>query len=631
MTRRSLDCSSLALAGVALFTLAVGATAEPCADRDPLRRAYFGDTHVHTGWSLDAYTRFGAIASPDEAYAFARGKVIALPPFDETGASTRQLQLDRPLDFAAVTDHAENLDQVRICSNPDYPGHEALSCKMNDALSFLTAPLLGRLSRWTGWDGVHHCGADGSRCVQAKLDAWHDTIASAARHTAPCEFTAFTAYEWSGGLEGAMLHRNVLFATDAVLPIPIGSREAARIEDLWQALDDFCLEVEGCAAITIPHNSNMSRGGTFGPVMTNGSPLTLEVAMQRRRYERLAEIYQHKGSSECFYEPLSSEDELCAFEFLPYSTSIDKYMKDYFPDRVEPPVKDGRYLREGLLEGLRQATKIGANPYVPGFIASTDTHIAAPGAVDEKTYAGHHGAQDLSEDGTTVDRLEQGPGGLAVVYAEENTRAALFAGMQRREAYGTSGTRIGLRFFGGHELPPDLCERTDLVAQGYAQGVPMGGKLPVQREAGSAPAFTVAASRDHAGGAPLERLQIVKGWLDADGIAHERVFDVAGKSTNGAGVDLSDCSLTGAGNDQLCAVWRDPDFDPAESAFYYARALENPSCRWNTWSCIAAGVDCAVGAPDSLAHCCDDSIPKTVQERAWSSPIWYTGQADDGN
>lgn len=611
-----------------LALTAAAAGAAPCDDRDPLRRAYFGDTHVHTGWSLDAYSRFGAIATPDGAYRFARGAPIALPPFDVNGASERRLQLERPLDFAAVTDHAENLEQVRICSSAARQDDRPFSCRLGDALSQVAGPALGAFARWTGWDSLHHCGADGGRCAQARLDVWRDTVASAARHTAPCEFTAFSAWEWSGGVGGAMLHRNVLFSSDAVPPLPIGRKEAPQVEDLWRALDQQCLDDKGCRVITIPHNSNMSRGGTFGRTLTDGSPLTAAVAQQRRRYERLAEIYQHKGSSECFFDPLASEDELCAFEFLPYSTTLDKYVKNIFPSRVEAPQNDGRYLREGLLEGLRQAQVLGTNPYVPGFIASTDTHIAAPGAVEERTYAGHHGAQDLSADGATVDRLEQGPGGLAVVYAEENTRAALFAGMQRREAYGTSGTRIGLRVFAGDDLPPDLCERSDLVAQGYALGVPMGGDLGARHSDGGAPAVVVAATRDAQGGAPLQRLQVVKGWLDDAGAAHERVIDVAG-GDNGAGVDIATCTRTGEGAARICAHWRDPDFDPAQPAFYYARAVENPGCRWNTWACVDHGVDCASEVPESLAHCCDDDVPKTVQERAWSSPIWYT-VPDDG-
>ncbi len=615
--------------GLALLGLATAASAAPCADHEPLRRAYFGDTHVHTGWSLDAYSRFGAVASPDDAYDFARGAPIALPPFDSNGGSARSLRLDRPLDFAAVTDHAENLEQVRICSGQADGGSAGLSCGLGDAMSLVAGPALARLARWTGWDSLHHCGADGSRCAAARSDVWRDTVASAARHTSPCEFTAFSAYEWSGGQGGAMLHRNVLFSSDAVLPLPAGSRAAPQVEDLWRLLDKQCVAAAGCSAITIPHNSNMSRGGTFGRTMTDGSPLTREVAEQRRRYERFAEIYQHKGSSECFFDPLASEDELCAFEFLPYSTSIDKYMGKYFPSRVEAPQKDGRYLREGLLEGLRQSVDLGVNPYVPGFIASTDTHIAAPGAVQEKTYAGHHGAQDLSEDGATVDRLEQGPGGLAVVYAEENTRAALFAGMQRREAYGTSGTRIGLRFFGGTQLPPGLCDNPDMVAQGYAHGVPMGGDIARENGDAGSPTFVVAATRDADGGAPLQRLQIVKGWLDGNGDTHEKVVDVAGDKDNGAGVDPATCALAGDGAARLCAQWRDPDFDPRAPAFYYARAVENPSCRWNTWACVSHAVDCAADVPESLAHCCDASVPKTVQERAWSSPIWYAGARHD--
>jgi len=290
------------------------------------------------------------------------------------------------------------------------------------------------------------------------------------------------------------------------------------------------------------------------------------------------------------------------------------------------------FVRWALSEGLRQQRDLGANGLKYGIIASTDTHIAAPGltAEDEK-HPGHGG---FGKGGGAVtptdfaDDIEFGPGGLAVVWAEENTRDSIFEAMLRRETYGTSGTRPIVRFFGGWDYPEDLCGKSDRVAAGYAGGVPMGGDLPRRPEGARAPGFVVNAVRDpgskQVAGLPLQRVQIVKGWLEGD-THREAIYEVAG-GDNGASVDLATCEPRGAGADQLCGVWRDPDFDPAQPAWYYARVFENPSCRWSQFTCNAAGVDCSDPAtvPDGLAVCCSESHKGEIQERAWTSPIWYT-------
>jgi hypothetical protein len=255
----------------------------------------------------------------------------------------------------------------------------------------------------------------------------------------------------------------------------------------------------------------------------------------------------------------------------------------------------------------------------------------APGLVAEDAFVGHAAGTVTArlEIPRMPDRLDFNPGGLAVLWAEENSRDALFEAMRRREAYGTSGPRITARFFGGFDLPADLCAAPDFAARGYASGVPMGGDLSAAPDPSSALHFAVWALRDpgvpeHPGTA-LQRVQIVKGWV-ADGAAHEKVFEVAGDPSNGASVDAGSCAPTGSGFEDLCAVWRDPEFDPALPAVYYARVVENPSCRWNAWVCLAEQVDCSAPAsvPDELASCCDPEVPRTIQERAWTSPIWYT-------
>ena len=281
---------------------------------------------------------------------------------------------------------------------------------------------------------------------------------------------------------------------------------------------------------------------------------------------------------------------------------------------------------------------MGVNPFEFGFIASTDTHMAIPGSVAESAdYPGHGGAGKPPGEGIPTglqDSIDFNPGGLAVLWAEENSRESLYAAMKRKETYGTSGPRIVLRFFGGWQLPESLCQTQDVATAGYTMGVPMGSALPnpipLPKES-QQPGFVVSALADPgttaSPGVPLQRIQIIKGWLGADG-RQEVVYDVAGNPNNGSDVDLETCEPRGSGSAMLCTVWQDPDFDPEAEAFYYARVLENPSCRWSHRACLAAGVRC--DEPESIAEgyeaCCSETIPKVVQERAWSSPIWYRAQ-----
>ncbi len=602
---------------------------EPCAAHDPLRAPYFGDTHVHTGYSQDASTQ-GTRTTPRDAYRFARGNALAIQPWRADGSSLRSVQLDRPLDFAVVTDHAEQIGEVHICKTPGAPGHDSLVCMLYRGWP-RAAFFVMNSAYSSGGERFDFCGEHGAGCLEAAQYVWRDTQAAAEEaydRSAACRFTSFVGYEWTSGVDnGKNLHRNVIFRNERVPSLPISTMETGpNAAQLWEQLERECVKgTPGCEVLTIPHNSNLDGGLMFQSARALGAEIDASEAKIRARWEPLVEVMQHKGDSECLLGG-DTTDEACGFEKLPYDNFGGRYMSF----RREPPAR-GQYAREALKRGLASDAKLGANPFRFGLIASTDTHLGTPGLANEAAFPGHGGAG--AADAAVLpaglpDAVEFGPGGLAVLWAEQNSRDALFAAMQRREAYGTSGTRPVVRFFGGFALPDDLCSVPALVAQGYAHGVPMGGELQATR-ASAAPRFVVLATKDPGSrlepGSDLERVQIVKGWLDAAGATHERVLDVAG-GPNGASVDTQTCRTRGRGHARLCSVWRDPEFDASERAFYYARVLENPSCRWSQRVCIAKRVDCArpetVG--EGLEGCCAPEHRPTIQERAWTSPIWVS-------
>jgi len=606
---------------------------EPCSSYAPEKRPFFGDTHIHTTLSFDANAQ-DTRNTPREAYGFARGNRMGIQPYNESGEPQRFIQLERPLDFVALSDHSELLGEVRVCSDPNQPHYSSLVCiahRNSRSLSMLlfAARGLQLKSRW----GM--CGDDGQDCRDIATDVWQevrDAAEEAYDRSSACEFTTFIGYEWTAGVgQGENLHRNVVFRNEKVPDYAPSWIDTPSAYHLWERLESECIEGgSGCDVLTIPHNSNISGGWMFGTAKIESAQgdkpaVDGEEAARRQRYEPLIEITQHKGASECDVVAGWSNDEFCDFETLPYD-SFGGGSGAWYSNTKLPEANN--FVRWALLEGLVQEQTLGVNGLKYGIIGSTDTHIAAPGLTDENAvHPGHGGfGKGGGADSPTdfADNIEFNPGGLAVVWAEENTRDSIFSGMQSRETYGTSGTRPIVRFFGGWDYPEDLCDRADLVAQGYANGVPMGSDLEAPPEGTVAPRFVVSALKDAGPNAmPLQRVQIIKGWTE-NGEHRERVFEVAG-GDNGASVDLETCEPQGTGAANLCSVWADPDFDASAPAFYYARVLENPSCRWSQYTCNAAGVDCGdpETVPEGLAACCAESHKPSIQERAWTSPIWY--------
>ena len=594
------------------------------AERTPgysaTKNVYFGDLHIHTKNSFDAYI-FNVRTTPDDVYRFASGKSLTHP-------SGFEMTLAGPaLDFVAATDHGAYMGVLPAMDNPDSPlsKHE-LSSKM-----FGTTDPLAIIRNFQTIGSSVRTGVpiDGIYDRDLVDRTWQGAVAAADKYYKPGELTTFAAYEYTavttragseGTFAGGNLHRNVVFE-DAAPDRLFSVLESKNPEDLWDWMDDE--RAQGRDAIAIPHNSNVSDGLMFDMVTYDGNSIDADYTTQRLRNEPIVEMTQVKGTSET-HPALSPNDEFANFEL--YELLLGSPIKSKI---------NGGYIREALARGLALEDATGTNPYAFGLIGSSDSHVAG-GAFDEEDYWSKVGIVD----GTAADRGSVPPGGAktwegverdpnaenwftkwsaagyAAVWAEENTRESIFSGMRQKETYATSGPRIRLRFFGG-DMTADMLDAPDMVAQGYSAGVPMGGNLNTE----TAPTFMAWAARDPRG-APLDRLQIVKAWHTEDG-AQEAVYDMAcsdgaapDPSTsrcpdNGASVDLTTCSpSTSQGDPELKAVWTDPDYTQGESASYYVRVLENPTCRWSTWDALKAGVE---RHPD---------LPATLKERAWSSPIW---------
>ncbi len=611
---------------------------EPCANRNPYRNAYFGDLHVHTSYSYDARP-LGVTTLPSDAYRFARGEEILLPPYDEGGDPMPVRKIGPPLDFAAVTDHAEFFGEHALCADAGSEAYGSRSCEaIRNGGPTAILVLVRGLSRDAPTRSADICGEDGARCREASRTYWERTreMAEAAYDRSPgCSFTSFVAYEHSATRDNNSYHRNIIFRNGQVPELPISTFEAPTDRELFDQLAAECLEgAAGCDVLSIPHSSNLSSGTLFAsPNARSDSGQDATVAAQRRNeLEPIVEIFQHKGSAECFNGLpgiLGGPDELCDME------ELRRYYRGLPAEDNPPPfcgegetgmgaslnagcVSRNDYYRGILLTGLQTGRQLGANPYKFGVIGSTDTHLSTSGAVDESGWRGHTVSEtDLGERLTPSPvhpiGLYTNPGGLAGVWAVENSRDALFEALKRREVFGTTGPRIRPRFFGGWDYSEDACK--SVPETGYANGVPMGEDLPAG-PTGSSPRFVVAAGRDPES-APLLRLQVIKGWVDGSDQAHYKVFDVAGDAESSGALDPERGVWNGPGHDALCAVFEDPEFDPDQPSYYYMRAVETPSLRWSSRQCLQL-------PPEERPAECRNTAPRIIRELAWSSPIWYT-------
>lgn len=657
-------CCSLLLANT-LFASAFERTEErePCADYRATKRPMFGDLHVHTSYSFDSYVS-SQRNDPDAAYRYAKGE--AIPLSDEDAGQTVKARIQRPLDFTAVTDHAEFFGPINLCTQDSAKlAYWFPACIATRSDSFYVQLLAANY--WVSL-GVTDTSADKAvsftctlgDCDAAHKETWGRVQAAAERHydrSSECDFTTFVGYEYTDAPNYSNLHRNVIFRNERVTDTAISTYDTGsqNYPELWRRLREECTTGDaGCDVISIPHNPNLSRGLMFP------DPRNAQEAQDRLDFEPLVELVQHKAASECRFDRLlgrgvDTEDELCDFEqaLSDNLSMLGTVFGEVRTDEAKAVSIDdfGRrnMVRNALKDGLALEASTGINPFKLGFIGSTDTHSATPGGAEEDNYVGHLGRRD-SGYRNVQDHFFDNPGGLAVVWAEENSRDSIFEGMRKREAYATSGTRPIVRFFAAQALSEDACSDPQMVAKAYAAGVPMGSEMDAPQHS---PAFLVNAAKDAGSpghpGVDLQRIQVIKGWLDDNGNTHEKVYNVAGDVNNGASVDPNSCAPTGSGHQNLCTVWRDPGYDASEAAFYYVRVLENPSCRWTTLQCQAGGVNpfdaaCADQAAaanqrmddagaigDVYSKCCLDPQEQpfyspTLQERAWTSPIWINPQ-----
>ncbi len=591
----------------------------PYAGRNFATSVYWGDTHLHTAASGDAFG-FGNKLDDVEALRFARGEEI-------TSAGGLRVKLSRPLDFLVVADHAEAFGAMIEV----FYGNPAL---MGNPKSKRWAAMLkeGGETSFKAVMEMIESVSDKSvppEMLDKKLfkSVWEKHTANVDKYNKPGTFSAFQGYEWTCHPGGNNLHRVVIFrdAADKVNQIfPFSAFDSEDPEDLWDWMKSY-EDKTGGSILAIPHNGNLSSGKMFDVETHKGKPLTKDYAKNRMRWEPLYEATQIKGDGEA-HPFLSPGDEFADYETWDKGNMDLSIMK-------ENSMLAGEYARSGLKRGLEFNKKLGVNPYKFGMIGSTDSHTSLATASEENFFGKHSGKEPTPDrwnhpifdfNGVQIMGWQQAASGYAGVWAKENTREAIFDAMQRKETYATTGSRMTVRFFGGWDFVAEDAHSRLPANAGYSKGVPMGGDMSAA-PAGKSPNFLVAALKDPMGG-NLDRIQIVKGWLGADGKAQEKVYDVVwsddrkpdakGKLPavgNTVVVNAETVTWTNTiGESELIKVWTDPDFDPKQSAFYYARVMEIPTPRWTAYDAVRFGIKM------------DKSIPMTTQERAYTSPIWYT-------
>jgi hypothetical protein len=583
---------------------------------------YWGDTHLHTSLSMDAGA-FGNRLGLNEAYRFARGEQV-------TASGGQKARLSRPLDFLVVADHSDNMGffpdlyagKPNILSNAtgkDWYDRIQAGGGVEVALE-----LIGMFSQGKWPEGLEY-GPDSA----PYRSAWDATVEAADRYDAPGEFTAFIGYEWTSLVTGNNMHRVVVYRDDGdkgsqmvpftTLP-PLGSTNP---RDLWKWMEDYEKRTKG-RLLAIPHNGNLANGIMFPLEMQyDGVVLDEAYVTTRARREPLYEVTQIKGDGET-HPFLSPNDEFADYE------TWDIGNLDVSQAKTDDMLA-GEYAREALKRGLAIERTLGTNPYQFGMIGSTDSHTSLATAQENNFFGKHSGAEPnperlshpfMTNENGTIMGWQQVASGLAAVWATENTREALFDAMERKEVYATTGSRMMVRFFGGWEFAAKDVNSREPSFAGYDKGVPMGGTLRERPKSAKAPSFMVLALRDSIG-ANLDRIQIIKGWLDESGETREKIYDVTWSGDRKIGrdgklppvgntVDVMHANWTNTiGASELGTVWTDPEFDPAQKAFYYARVIEIPTPRWSTYDAFRLGIEVPEGTPTS------------TQERAYTSPIWY--------
>jgi len=620
---------------IALPVLMLTASAQSLASKESTN-LYWGDTHLHTSYSFDAFLNKNQSADPDTAYRWAKGMPV-IHPYTQA-----RVQINQPLDFLVVSDHAEGMGVIRAITNEtEEYGDEGF---LKSIVRWFTVRFIRFVYDDGEGDGMslfnevlpekaQNPGTDPVKDPSNKLydslgnmlptevTAWGEIVDAAERHNQPGKFTAIMGWEWSSIPTGANLHRVVMSpdgGDKAKQYIPFGSDQSQYPEDLWAWLDKTSKQT-GSEFIAIPHNSNVSKGYMFPEVTLKGQPITVNYAQTRMMWEPVVEITQIKGDSET-HSSLSPEDEFADFEN--YGFYLQKTPE-------EPNYTQGDFVRSGLKRGLEIEKKIGINPYKFGVIGSTDSHTGLSTAEEDNFWGkfAHDSTPNTKRKGiiggTKASGWSMSAAGLAAVWSEENTRQGIYSAFKRREVYATTGPRIQVRMFGGWGFDEKALESESLAEYGYQQGVPMGGDLSGITNKDAKIQFLIRATKDPMG-ANLDRVQVVKGWLDESGVAQEKVFNVVwsdnrqldnnGKLASvGDTVNREDASYENSiGSTELSTIWKDPEFNKTQRAFYYVRVLQIPTARHSLYDAIALQIEAPNEGPD------------VIQERAYTSAIWYT-------